>query len=426
MNWIKKIIIISITISITLILDHKYMETKKISVTKPKSSERKIAYWKAPMNPAEIYDKPGKSAMGMDLVPVYEDENTDGSKIKISPVMKQNMGIRIAAARVKNLSHKISTYGHITYDESKIFEINQRYSGWIEKLYISYKGEHIKKGAPLFSIYSPELITAEQEYVNALKNSRYIKSRFKIVESSKRRLMNFDLPVEFINNLKKRQEVEQSIIIKSNASGIIIKKNILQGGYFKSGDTLLEIADISNVWVEAHIYDYEIALIKKGMPVTMTLPYTPGKIYKGKVSFIYPYVEKQTRDVIVRFEFPNKNNQLKPDMYADISLIADQGKGIVVPYESIIRSGGKKIVFVEKGKGEFEPRKVITGFPVNDNEIHIIKGIAEGEKIVRSGQFMLDSESNLNESVNKMSFNKEDEKDSSSQTEDNSFFEDME
>lgn len=397
------------------------------------SDKREIAYWRAPMNPSEIYDKPGKSAMGMDLVPVYEDQLSGGVDIKIDPVVVQNMGIRTEKVKNEELIHTIRTYGHITYDETRIFEVNQRFSGWIEKLYVNFDGEEVKKGEPLFKVYSPELITAQEEYLNALRNRSFTGSSQKnILSSAKRRLLNYGLSESFVKRLEKRGKAEDSIPIKSPATGIVTDKKILDGGFFSSGKNLMKISDISEVWVEAHIFDHEIDLVKEGMTAEMSLPFDPDEKHIGKVSYIYPYIEKKTRDVIVRFEFENKDMQLKPDMYADITLNTDNGEGLVVPTEALIRSGVKNIVFVSKGDGKFVPRDVVPGSSVNGRKIHIISGLAPGEEVVTSGQFMLDSESRLNEAVNKMTMDEDSseentenkEKAEADKTEDD-FFSDM-
>jgi Cu(I)/Ag(I) efflux system membrane fusion protein/cobalt-zinc-cadmium efflux system membrane fusion protein len=391
---------------------------------KEESGEKKrvIAYWKAPMNPSEIYDSPGKSAMGMDLVPVYEDELSGGVDIKIDPVVVQNMGIKTAKVKEEDLSYTIRTYGHITYDETRIVEVNPRFSGWVEEIYVNFNGESVKKADPLFRVYSPELIRAQEEYISALRNRSI--SGSSIGESAKRRLLNYGLSKAFIEKLKINKKAEDSILIRAMASGIIQDKNILNGGFFSSGKSLMKIMDISSVWVEGHIFDREIDMVKKGMDVEMILPFKPGEKFMGKVTFIYPYIEKKTRDVIVRIEFENKDMELKPDMYADIIINTNKGRGLVVPDESIIRSGIKNIIFVAKANGKFIPRDVKLGSPVNGSKIHIVTGLAPGEEVVVSGQFMLDSESRLNEAVNKM-LTAEKKEDAVDKKAEDDFFSDM-
>jgi Cu(I)/Ag(I) efflux system membrane fusion protein/cobalt-zinc-cadmium efflux system membrane fusion protein len=386
--------------------------------------ERKIAYWKAPMNPREIYNEPGKSAMGMDLVPVYEDQLVSGVNIKIDPVIIQNMGIKTETVKKAELNHKITAYGHITYDEKKITEINPRYSGWVEKLYVNSDGESVKKNDPLFKVYSPELITAQKEYISALKRSSYNKgSGKKYTEAAESRLLNYGLSQSFIKSLGSLKSPKSSVIIKADKNGIIRDKDIFEGGYFPKGKTLMKITDISRVWVEVHIFDNEIPLVKEGMEAEMKIPFMPEKTFKGKISHIYPYVTKKTREVIARIEFENENLELKPDTYVDIEVTASSKTGIAVSSQAIIRTGKENIVFIVKENNKFIPRKVVTGAPVNSGKIHILSGLAPGDKVVTSGQFMLDSESNLNEAISKMTGSEEEKYDKTGSDDD--FFDDM-
>lgn len=364
-------------------------------------TENKIAYWQAPMNPSEIYDKPGKSAMGMDLVPVYEHALAGGVQITVDPTTIQNMGIRTAEAKKEQLSHTIRTYGHITYDETRVYQINLRYSGWIEEIHVDYTGKEVRKGEPLFTVYSPELITAQEEYLEALKG----KDRFgkKLTESALRRLENYKISQQEIKQIAKTRKVKNSLTIRSPYTGFVVAKNISKGSFFKSGTTVYQLADISTVWVEAHIYEYEIPLVAPGMAAEMSLAYFPEKTYSGKVSYIYPYLEKKARDVVIRIEFENIDRLLKPDMYADVRISTLENKtGITIPAESVLRSGDTNIVFISESNGRFIPRNVIPGILLDNEKVQILSGIAPGERVVTSGQFMLDSESKLKEAIAKL------------------------
>ena len=288
-------------------------------------SGRKIAYWRAPMNPTEIYDEPGKSAMGMDLVPVYEDELVGGVEISIDPVVEQNMGLRTAAVKRSPLTRSIRTYGHVTPDETRTVQITMKIDGWIENLHVDFTGKFVKKGDPLFEIYSPDLLAAQEEFLGALRNSTQRNGRTSeyLLESARRRLRYFDIQESEIESIIKTGEVKKTLLIRSPFTGHVIRRNVEEGSFVKAGTNLFHIADLSMVWVEAHIYEYELPWISKGMPAVMTLPYLPGEVFKGKVSYIYPYLQPKTRDIVIRLEFENTFLELKPDMYADIRIKAD-------------------------------------------------------------------------------------------------------
>ena len=370
------------------------------------SSERKIAYWRAPMNPQEIYDEPGKSAMGMDLVPVYEDNVSGGVEITIDPVTQQNMGVRTAVVKKGVLSRTIRTYGHVTYDETRLGQVNLKLSGWIEKLHVDYTGALIKKGAPLFDLYSPELVSASEEYLAALRNVHRQSSEgssSSFLDSARRRLEYLDIPASEIKKIADTGKIDRTITIRSPFQGVVVEKNAEIGSYVKAGTTSYRVADLSRVWVETHIYEYELPWVTVGQEAVMTLPYEPGKTYRGKVAYIYPYLQAKTRDVVVRIEFENPELSLKPDMYADVRLNSGGGEeGLIIPSEAVIRSGERNVVFVTRENNKFTPRDVTLGFSLDDRMVQVLTGLAPGETVVTSAQFMLDSESKLKEAVQKM------------------------
>jgi len=368
------------------------------------SDEKKIAYWKAPMNPREIYDEPGKSAMGMDLVPVYENELVGGVNISIDPVTVQNMGVRTATARKGPLVHTIRTYGHITYDETLTARISPKFSGWFEKLYVNFAGEHVQKGEPLFEIFSPDLMAAQEEYLSAFRTlNRSGGGNRALLASAARRLRIFGVADSEIKAIEQANQVKKRILIRSPFTGVVTDKNAVEGGYVKEGTVVYNLADLSRIWVEAHIYEYELDRVKKGQDVEMTLPYHPGKTYRGRVAFIYPYLQQKTRDVVIRLEFENPDMELKPDMYADVRIeTRGEQEGIIIPSEAVIRSGERNVVFVTREKGKFSPREVTLGMALDEGNVQILSGIAPNEQVVTSGQFLLDSESKLKEAVQKM------------------------
>ncbi len=386
----------------------------KAGMIDPKTG-KKIKYWAAPMDPTYIRNEPGKSPMGMDLVPVYEeegDEKEPASTIRIDPITIQNMGVRLERVKRKPLVKYIRAFGNITYDERRIYAVNTKFNGWIEKLYVDFIGETVKKGQPLFAIYSPELVTAQEEYLlslhhnESLKESPYDSIREgaqRLLKASRTRLEYWDLSEKQIKKIEDTGVVQKRLTIYSPASGVVIKKVAFQGHHVKAGEHLYEIADLSKVWVDVDIYEYELPWIKKGMTGEMELSYIPGKIFTGKVLYVYPFLTAKTRTARLRLEFPNPDYQLKPDMYANVTLrSAVSDNSLVIPQEAVIDSGVRKVVFVALGKGKFQPREVKLGLEGNDGEFQVMEGLKENEQIVTSAQFMLDSESRLREAIQKM------------------------
>jgi len=386
----------------------------KAGMIDPKTG-KKIKYWAAPMDPTYIRDEPGKSPMGMDLVPVYEEEGEEkepASTIRIDPVTMQNMGVRLARVVRKPLVKTIRTYGTITYDEKRIYTVNTKFNGWIEKLYVNFVGEKVRAGRPLFEIYSPELVTAQEEYLLAVKQFGSLhESPYpgvsdgarRLLEASRTRLKYWDLTDSQIEEIRKNGKVRKKLKIFSPASGVVIEKSAFEGNYVKAGEHQYVIADLSTVWVDVDIYEYELPWVYRGMAAEMDLAYIPGKRFKGRVLYIYPYLDSKTRTAKLRLEFKNPGLLLKPDMYANIYLGSALAKDtIVIPQEAVIDSGVRKVVFVSLGRGKFQPRDVELGAEGNNDEFQVLSGLREGEEVVVSAQFMLDSESRLREAIQKM------------------------
>ncbi len=389
-------------------------EKLKAGMIDPKTG-KKIKYWAAPMDPTYIRKEPGKSPMGMDLVPVYEDDSQtpeSPSTIRIDPATIQNMGVRTAVVERKPAKKTIRTFGNITYDETLIYAVNTKFDGWIERLFVDFEGEQVKRGQPLFSIYSPALVTAQEEYLLALEQYRQLgesdfpqvrESARRLREAARTRLRYWDVSDAQIQRLEKDDRVRKALTVYSPASGVVIKKNALEGHFVKAGEHQYEIANLSRVWVDVDIYAYELPWVHKGMEAQMELNYIPGKRFTGPVLFIYPYLNAKTRTATLRLEFPNSENLLKPDMYATIYLYANLGEEVlVIPQEAVIDSGLRKIVFLALGEGRFRPRVVKLGLEVNEMQVQVLEGLQAGERIVTSAQFMLDSESRLQEAIQKM------------------------
>jgi Cu(I)/Ag(I) efflux system membrane fusion protein/cobalt-zinc-cadmium efflux system membrane fusion protein len=386
-------------------------------VERPKTTEmkdKKILYWRAPMDPTYITDKPGKSPMGMDLIPVYEGEEelAGGATITIDPVTVQNIGVQTTPVEMVDLSRVIRTVGHLDYDEKKLHRVNLKFSGWIEKLYVDETGQQVRRGEPILEIYSPDLVATQEEYLLAVRNMKRLEdSPFKeisasgrsLLESTRRRLLYWDITEKQITDLEEKGIVSKTVTLHSPVDGVVISKMAEQGMQVKAGMDLYRIADLTSIWVYAHIYEYEVPWVKVGQSVEMELPYVPGKTFQGKVDYIYPYLDQKSRDVKVRLVYPNPDLELKPQMYANVRLEAHIGtKVVAVPGEAVIRSGKRNVVFVSRGGGKFEPRDVILGPEGQNDLIQVLAGVRHGEEVVTSAQFLLDSESRLKEAIQKM------------------------
>ncbi|MCG8633916.1 MAG: efflux RND transporter periplasmic adaptor subunit [Desulfobacterales bacterium] len=367
--------------------------------------ERKIVYWRSPMDPAEIYDEPGKSKMGMDLVPVYEDEVVGGVDIKIDPVVQQNMGLKTAEVQKGGLATSIRTYGHITYDDTRTSVVSAKTGGWIERLHADYTGFFVEKGAPLYEIYSPDLVAAQEAYLTAFKNHARHRSALnaELLASARKRLSYFDIGDEEISGIEAAGRVSKQLVVRSKVSGVVTAKNVVEGMYVRPGAGLFTISDLSRVWVEAHIFEYEQHKVREGQAAEMILSYQPDKIYTGKITYVFPYLQPKTRDVVIRLEFENPDLMLKPDMFARIKIDTGEGDtGLFIPAEAVIHSGDRQIVFLRKPGGKFSPRQVTTGMALDNGSLEVLTGLSRGDEIVVSGQFLLDSESKLKEAIQKM------------------------
>ncbi|NQV15221.1 efflux RND transporter periplasmic adaptor subunit [bacterium] len=350
--------------------------------------------------------------MGMDLVPVYDDQASSGSQISIDPVTVQNMGVRTATVKRQDFSRDIRALGKVDYNEENIYEVSSKISGWIEKLYVDYTGKPVRKGQALLELYSPDLVTTQQEYLLALKNKELISnSSFpsiregaeSLLASTRQRLTYWDIPESEIRRLEEEGQVSKTITFESPADGVVIHKNAVEGKHIKEGSSLYRIADLSTIWVFASLYDNEVPWVTVGQTAEMELSYAPGKVLKGKVAYIYPYLNEKARNVKVRLEFPNPDLILKPGMYTNVSIKTQSiPDAIVIPSEAVIRSGERIIAFIAKGDGRFEPRQIRVGQEGDSGEVLVLAGLFEGEKIVTSAQFLLDSESRLQEAIQKM------------------------
>ncbi|MBI4828172.1 MAG: efflux RND transporter periplasmic adaptor subunit [Nitrospinae bacterium] len=372
---------------------------------------RAILFYRHPMDPSITSDRPAKDSMNMDYIPVYADEAAAAGVVSIDPAVAQTIGVRYATARRTTLAREIRTTGIVTYDETRLARIQPKVMGWVEKLYVNETGRKINVDDILLELYSPDLVTTQEEFILALKyrdavrrgeHDAIVKGGESLLESSRRRLALFDVPPHQIEELERTRQVKKTLHIHSPVSGVIISKNVTEGSYIMPGDTLYEIADASRVWVNADVYEYEAPYVRVGQSAVLTLAAAPGRALQGKITYIYPYLDPKTRSAKARVEFDNRDGVLKFDMYGDVAIRAGEAHdALVIPSEAVIRTGARKLVFISLGGGRFEPRPVTTGID-SGGEVEILSGLSEGETVVTSSQFLIDSESKLREAIGKM------------------------
>jgi RND family efflux transporter MFP subunit len=369
-------------------------------------AERKIAYYKSTMNPGETSPQPGKDSMGMDMVPVYENAANQSQTIAIDPATIQTMDIRTAGVTRGPLRRVIRTVANVDYDETALADVTTKYKGWIEKLYVDATGALVNPGDPLFEIYSPELYSAQTEYLAALSaesGSPSTEDRA-LLDSARTKLKFYDISDAQIAELEKTRLATKTLTITAPISGFVVEKNVVAGQMVEAGMKLYRLADIGVVWVYAQVYEQDLSAVQLGQEATMTLSYLPDRKFRGRVTYIYPTVDEKTRTARVRMEFHNPGYFLKPGMFATVELVSDLApSALLVPDSAVLRSGEKNTVFVALPGGKFEARTVALGLQAQDDFDQVLGGLNEGERIVTSGQFMLDSESQLREAIQKMS-----------------------
>jgi multidrug efflux pump subunit AcrA (membrane-fusion protein) len=370
-------------------------------------------YWKAPMDPTYVRNEPGKSPMGMDLVPVCPGEGAEsGGGIRIDPALVQNMGVRTAPVTRRDLSRKVRAVGRVDYDERLVDHVHTKIQGWVEKLYVEYEGEMVERGQPMLEIYSPQLVSTQEELLQAARyRETTARSPFEdVVEggealfrASKRRLELWDIPEKDIQRLLETGKVRKNLTLYAPGPGVVIDLMVREGMEVDPNMRLYTIADLSHVWIYADVYEYELPWIAVGQRGVAELSYLPGKDFEGEVTYVYPFLDPKTRTARVRLEFPNPDLVLKPDMFANVSIETETHEDVIaVPEEAIIRSGQRSLAIVVAGDGRFAPREVTLGIDAGDGWVEVQKGLTEGERVVTSGQFLIDSESRLEEAVQKM------------------------
>jgi len=383
-------------------------------------------YYRHPMDPSITSPVPAQGSMGMDYIPVYADISSvikePVGTVTLDADVAYNIGVRTSVAKKATLSRTIRAVGRIVFDEESISKLHPKTEGWIDELFINKTGEQVSRNDMLLNIYSPKLVASQQEYLLALSNMKALensqitdvkKGAEELVASSRQRLTLFDVPDHQIKELESTRKIKKNLHIHSPVKGIVTKIGARVGQYVTPKTELYTIADLSKIWVYAEIFEYELPWVNIGDDVEMTLTALPGQIFRGQLTYIYPYAESKTRTTRVRLVFDNSDMLLKPDMFADVSISASQQpEAVVIPAEAVIRSGTRDQVFIARGPGKFEPVLVKLGLE-SEGQIIVFEGVQAGDEVVTSAQFMIDSESKLREATAKImeSLQKETHKD---------------
>ena len=375
--------------------------------------ERKILHWRAPMNPGYVSDKPGKSPMGMDLVPVYDDEASAEGGVRVDPNFLQNFGVRTALVKRGNIPIEIRTVGTLVHNDESLVSVNTKFSGWIEKAYFNNIGESVKRGDLLFEVYSPELVTTQREYlaafdyVDRLSDSAYpeaVERARSLLRAARERLQYWDVTDEQIKQLDDSRQVTRTVKVYSPASGLIVSKmrGSLDGMRLTPGMTTLTLGNHSKLWAKIELYEDDVRHVRKGTPVRVEVDAFPGRRWWGRVVLFDGALDPRTRTLGAYVEIDNSDMKLHPNMFADVLIRAPAVRdAVTVPSEAVLHSGERAVVVVERAKGIFEPREVTLG-PEGGGYQEVRKGLEAGEKVVTSSQFLIDSESNLKAAISQL------------------------
>jgi Cu(I)/Ag(I) efflux system membrane fusion protein len=359
------------------------------------------------MDPNATSATPAKDSMGMDFVPVYEDEVADQpvegrAAVVLTPERRQLLGIRSEAVRRVPLERTIRTVGRVVEDERLVHHVHSKLDGYVEHLYVDFTGKFVEAGAPLLSIYSPDLVATQQEYLLAYRAQSELarggqalaQGGRQLLAAARQRLLHWDISEQDIARLEHTGEVKRTLDLHAGRSGYVVQKTAVHGMRVTPSEELFAIADLSRLWVLADVYEHDLPAIRLGMAAEVSVPYLPGKRWQGPLTYVAPTVDERTRTIKVRVEVDNRGASLKPDMYADVFLRAALGPGLAVNESAVVDAGDRRLVFLDRGLGRYEPREVTLG-PKAGAFFHVLSGLAEGDLVVTSANFLLDSESSL-------------------------------
>ena len=389
---------ILIAIAIGVLIGRSMNPKAGVSSVAAAGSDREVVYWVAPMDANYRRDEPGKSPMGMDLVPVYADE-VDGQPgvVAIDATIVNNLGVRTARAQRGELSQRIETVGYVAYDEDTVQHVHTRVDGWIEKLATKASGDAVKKGQLLFELYSPTLVNAQEEYLIALRSANK-----PLLKASKERLSALGVSGSEIARLDKERTVRQRVRVYAESDGVIVHLGVREGIFVTPATEIMSVAKLDKVWVLAEVFERQSAWVKPGQTAMVELEYLPGETWHGSVDYVYPELDPKTRTLKVRLRFDNAAETLRPNMFARVTIQGDSvGEVVHVPREALIRGGSVDRVVVALGEGRFRAQPVQIGIESGDR-VAIRKGIEAGELVVVSGQFLIDSESNIESALRRM------------------------
>ena len=381
----------------------------------PASGQRRILYYRNPMGLPDTSPTPKKDPMGMDYLPVYEGEDADrggasAGQVRISADKVQKLGVRIEAAALRPLERTVRASGRVEPDERRIYTVTAKFEGYVERLHVNATGQPVGRGQPLFEVYSPELVSAQREYVIAVQGMRALAGAGsdaaagmqQLAESSLARLRNWDLPPEQVEALARTGEVRRTVTYRSPVAGIVTEKKAVQGMRFMAGEVLYQVTDLGAVWVIADVFEQDIAAMRPGARAAVRINAYPERSFTGIVSYVYPTLKAETRTVPVRIELPNPGQLLKPAMFAQVELPAGDPRPVLtVPDSAVIDSGTRTVVLVQLGEGRFEPREVKLGAR-GIAYVQVMEGLREGEQVVVAANFLIDAESNLKAAVHSL------------------------
>ena len=360
-------------------------------------AEKKVLYWVAPMDPNFKRDKPGKSPMGMDLVPVYENSAADGDSVMISAAVENNLGVRTEKAKVRPLWRRIEATGYVGFDETRISHINTRVPGWIVSLRVDAEGERVSRGDLLFEFYSPELVNAQKEYLQALQ-----RGGSRLLSGADEKLRALGLIPSEIKALAKRGTASERIKIIAPQDGVVTSLSVREGMYIQPNSPIMSLADLSSVWLQAEVFESQADWVAAGQAAEARLDYMPGTEFSGQVEYVYPVLDPATRTLKVRLRFDNPSERLKPNMYARVSIYGRlKPNALSIPREALIPAPGRDRVVVAMGEGKFHVHEVMTGMESGDF-VEILAGISEGDEVVTSAQFLIDSEASITGSIKRL------------------------
>lgn len=378
-------------------------DAEPVTANGDRGSARRILYYRNPMGLDDTSPVPKKDVMGMDYVPVYADDAPEGPQVKISPNRLQTLGVQSRPAASRKMSHTIRAVGTVEASERGLYTVSPKFEGWITTLFVNTTGARVRRGQPLLAVYSPELVTAQEEYrvaVEALKSMGDASPEARagmqaLADGGLQRLRNWDIADADLADLKAGKEARESLPLRARTDGVVIELMARAGMRFMPGEPLFQIADLSSVWIVASVFEQDLGFVRPGQEAAVSLAAYPGRTFTGRVTFVYPTVDPETRTARIRIELPNEAGLLKPDFYGNVEIEAGESvAAVAIPESAVLDSGTRQVVLIDLGGGAFEPREVELGSR-GDGYVEVIKGLAAGQRVVVDGNFLIDAESNL-------------------------------